>query len=113
MHDTEKVADYGSEYGSTGRENIYKLQTPHSNCMQLVSCPSDPREGGHEPRSRVWTWRAHAQLVSSVDWAMRWRGTMNCLSFSELDDLDIFEMDEIALEAFWARVWKCYLQYTE
>jgi hypothetical protein len=38
---------------------------------------------------------------------------MNCLSLSELDDVDMFEMDEIALEAFWARVWKCYLQYTE
>jgi hypothetical protein len=42
---------------------------------------------------------------------MRWESTMRCLSVEEPDNQDMFEMDQLAIEAFWERIWKCYLAY--
>ncbi|GAD96421.1 hypothetical protein AOR_1_1394144 [Paecilomyces variotii No. 5] len=56
------------------------------------------------------SWPAERE-VSSLDWAMRWEAATECLSIKEPDNQDMFEIDEIALQAFWERVFACYLPY--
>ncbi|OJJ44661.1 hypothetical protein ASPZODRAFT_134745 [Penicilliopsis zonata CBS 506.65] len=55
--------------------------------------------------------RSAARAVSSLDWAHRWEVAIDCLSLPGVDSLDMFDMDELAVEAFWDRVWACYLPY--
>ena len=49
--------------------------------------------------------------MSSLDWFMRWDDTKQCLSSAEWDNVDNFEIDEVALKFFWDRVWGCFLEY--
>ncbi|KAJ9403146.1 hypothetical protein DTO045G8_9115 [Paecilomyces variotii] len=85
---------------------------------------NDETVRGKVDKPRVWTthgpgWDLHVQLtswpaertVSNLDWAMRWEKATKCLSVQEADNPDMFEMDEIALQAFWERVFACYLPY--
>ena len=51
------------------------------------------------------------RAMSSLDWATRWEKAMDCLSSKELENVDMYEMDELALAAFWDRVWGCYVPY--
>ncbi|KAJ9222667.1 hypothetical protein C8Q69DRAFT_458264 [Paecilomyces variotii] len=85
---------------------------------------NDETVRGKVAKPRVWNthgpgWDLHVQLtswpaertVSNLDWAMRWEKATKCLSVQEADNPDMFEMDEIALQAFWERVFACYLPY--
>jgi len=42
---------------------------------------------------------------------MRWEIAIRCLATKEPDNQDMFEIDELAVKAFWDRVWACYLPY--
>lgn len=55
--------------------------------------------------------RPTTPTVSSVDWAIRWEKAIKCLAVEEPDNQDMFEIDELAVKAFWDRVWACYLPY--
>ncbi|KAE8371551.1 hypothetical protein BDV26DRAFT_298696 [Aspergillus bertholletiae] len=73
---------------------------------------------------RTWTskgngWDARVELklrpgnraMSSLDWATRWEKAIDCLSSTDLENVDMYELDELALAAFWDRVWRCYVPY--
>ncbi|KAE8357737.1 hypothetical protein BDV27DRAFT_164239 [Aspergillus caelatus] len=68
-------------------------------------------------RGNGWDARVELKLrpgnraMSSLDWATRWEKAMDCLSSKELENVDMYEMDELALAAFWDRVWGCYVPY--
>ncbi|KAL1998365.1 hypothetical protein VTN02DRAFT_6334 [Thermoascus thermophilus] len=82
------------------------------------------QERANVERPRIWTasgpgWDVLLQLtswptpptVSSVDWVIRWEKALKCLAVEEPDNQDMFEIDELAVTAFWDRVWACYLPY--
>ncbi|KAE8351907.1 hypothetical protein BDV28DRAFT_158348 [Aspergillus coremiiformis] len=61
--------------------------------------------------SRTWVSSPGNRAVSSLDWVHRWEKAIGCLSSRELENVDLYEMDEHALTAFWDRVWGCYVSY--
>ncbi|KAL1871834.1 hypothetical protein Plec18167_006985 [Paecilomyces lecythidis] len=101
------------------------------NSENLLSAKSNLRFPGgvnkvpeKTDKPRVWAsygsgWDLYVQLtswpaereVSSLDWAMRWEAATKCLSVQEPDNQDMFEIDAIALQAFWERVFACYQSY--
>ncbi|KAE8320373.1 hypothetical protein BDV41DRAFT_570524 [Aspergillus transmontanensis] len=70
----------------------------------------DSRGNGWEARVELKL-RPGNRAMSSLDWATRWEKAIDCLSSKELENVDMYEMDELALAAFWDRVWGCYGPY--
>ncbi|KAL2007028.1 hypothetical protein VTN00DRAFT_8466 [Thermoascus crustaceus] len=92
--------------------------------LPLYGDRQQKQEHANVEHPRVWAasgpgWDVLIQLtswpttptVSSVDWVVRWEKAIKCLAIEEPDNQDMFEIDELAVKAFWDRVWACYLPY--
>ncbi|KAE8130863.1 hypothetical protein BDV38DRAFT_276445 [Aspergillus pseudotamarii] len=101
--------------------NVDKItgKPSHSEAFSLLDTVSDKLQtdvlhGLDEETTfhdRTWASRPGNRAMSSLDWATRWEKAMDCLSSKELENVDMYEMDELALAAFWDRVWGCYVPY--